>query len=116
MVSLKLAPLEMISTVIMCGKGGEQGLVKALSDVWNTEGLKGLFKGNGANCLKVAPSRGTQFLVYEAVKRQLLATQASVGPLAATRRRQRAQGLPCADLGCQAQRGQGAPRRPDGSA
>ena len=42
------------------------------------------------------------------IKRQLLATQANVGPLAATRRRQRAQGLPCADLGCQAQRGQGA--------
>ena len=32
----------------------------------------GLFKGNGANCLKVAPSRGTQFLVYEFMKRQLL--------------------------------------------
>ena len=25
---------------------------------WTAEGWKGLFKGNGANCLKVAPSRG----------------------------------------------------------
>ena len=41
------------------------------------------------------------------IKRQLLVTQAGVGPLAAKRRRQRAQGLPCADLGCAAVRGQG---------
>lgn len=66
------APLEMISTVIMCGKGGNNGLVAALSDVWRQEGLQGLFKGNGANCLKVAPSRGLQFLVYESVKRSML--------------------------------------------
>ena len=31
-----------------------------------------MFKGNGANCLKVAPSRGTQFLVYEFVKRRMV--------------------------------------------
>jgi len=35
--------------------------------------LGGLFKGNAANCLKVAPSRGTQFLVYEFAKRQMRA-------------------------------------------
>jgi len=67
------APLEMISTVIMCGRGGNAGVVAALGDVWKQEGLKGLFKGNGANILKVAPSRGLQFLVYESVKRSMLA-------------------------------------------
>jgi len=76
------APLEMISTVIMCGKGGQEGLVKALRNVWNTEGLKGLFKGNGANILKVAPSRGLQFLVYEAVKRWMIAGGAVLTPQA----------------------------------
>ena len=40
---------------------------------WKKEGWKGLFKGNGANCLKVAPSRGTQFLVFEFMKRRIVA-------------------------------------------
>jgi len=43
-----------------------------LSKAWKKEGLRGMFKGNGAYCLKVAPSRGTQFLVYEFVKRKML--------------------------------------------
>merc|ERR1719261_421141 len=42
-----------------------------LARTWEAEGLRGMFKGNGANCLKVAPSRGTQFLVYEFVKKML---------------------------------------------
>ena len=44
-----------------------------LKSAWKKEGFGGLFKGNGANCLKVAPSRGTQFLVYEYAKRQMRA-------------------------------------------
>merc|ERR1712228_172802 len=55
-----------------------------LRDAWDKQGLRGLFKGNGANCLKVAPSRGTQFLVYEFMKRQLVmlgaAAPLSAGP------------------------------------
>ena len=43
-----------------------------LSSAFEKEGWAGLFKGNGANCLKVAPSRGMQFLVYEFVKRQMV--------------------------------------------
>ena len=66
------APLEMVSTVMMC-KGGESGGMRAeLKKAWKADGIQGLFKGNGANCLKVAPSRGTQFLVYEYVKRLLV--------------------------------------------
>ena len=67
------APLEMVSTVMMCRGDECQSMWAELKRTWKTEGLAGLFKGNGANCLKVAPSRGTQFLVYEMVKRQLAA-------------------------------------------
>ena len=67
------APLEMVSTVMMCRGDECQSMWAELRRTWKTEGLAGLFKGNGANCLKVAPSRGTQFLVYEMVKRQLVA-------------------------------------------
>ena len=48
-------------------------IVRRLKSAWQKEGWGGLFKGNGANCLKVAPSRGTQFLVYEFAKRQMRA-------------------------------------------
>ena len=67
------APIEMVSTVMMCrGTAASGSMIGELSKTWKQEGLKGMFKGNGANCLKVAPSRGTQFLVYEFIKRQMV--------------------------------------------
>lgn len=66
------APIEMVSTVMMCRGDECSTMTDELSKTWQKEGFKGMFKGNGANCLKVAPSRGTQFLVYEFVKRRML--------------------------------------------
>merc|ERR1719163_117391 len=68
------APLEMVSTLMMC-RGNEAGSMSSeLKRAWNEAGVAGLFKGNGANCLKVAPSRGMQFLVYEFVKQHMVTT------------------------------------------
>eukprot|EP00967_Tisochrysis_lutea_P082007 scaffold113491_cov27-Tisochrysis_lutea.AAC.1 len=54
------APLEMVSTIMMC-RGDQCGsMTEELKKAWAADGFQGLFKGNGANCLKVAPSRGTQ--------------------------------------------------------
>jgi len=66
------APIEMVSTVMMCRGDECSTMTDELSKTWQKEGFKGMFKGNGANCLKVAPSRGTQFLVYEFVKRRMV--------------------------------------------
>lgn len=66
------APIEMVSTVMMCRGDACLSMRDELSRTWQAEGLRGMFKGNGANCLKVAPSRGTQFLVYEFVKKMLV--------------------------------------------
>lgn len=66
------APIEMVSTVMMCRGDECTSMTAELSKTWKREGLRGMFKGNGANCLKVAPSRGTQFLVYEFVKRRMV--------------------------------------------
>jgi len=78
------APLEMVSTVMMCRGDECSTMWHELAEAWKKQGFKGLFRGNGANCLKVAPSRGTQFLVYEFMKRQLVhlgvATPLSAGP------------------------------------
>lgn len=76
------APIEMVSTVMMCRGDECSTMTDELSKTWQKEGFKGMFKGNGANCLKVAPSRGTQFLVYEFVKRRMLL--AGIGVAAAS--------------------------------
>lgn len=75
------APLEMVSTLMMCRGSESSGMVVELQKAWNKDGIRGLFKGNGANCLKVAPQRGTQFLVYECMKK-LLATRGWFGIVA----------------------------------
>jgi len=66
------APIEMVSTVMMCRGDAASSMTDELRKTWRKEGFRGMFKGNGANCLKVAPSRGTQFLVYEFVKRKMV--------------------------------------------
>jgi len=75
------APLEMVSTLMMCRGGESKGMIAELASAWKADGVRGLFKGNGANCLKVAPQRGTQFLVYESVKK-LFATRGWFGLVA----------------------------------
>lgn len=76
------APLEMVSTVMMC-KGDEcVSMVDELERTWKEEGLRGMFKGNGANCLKVAPSRGSQFLFYELLKKKFVLMGWGVGAAA----------------------------------
>ncbi|KAL7553114.1 hypothetical protein ACHAWF_016389 [Thalassiosira exigua] len=66
------APIEMVSTVMMCRGDECTSMTAELARTWRREGFRGMFKGNGANCLKVAPSRGTQFLVYEFVKKRMV--------------------------------------------
>merc|ERR1719231_1304063 len=63
----------MVSTVMMCRGNACTSMWDELLQTWRKEGVEGLWRGNGANCLKVAPSRGTQFLVYEFAKRQMRA-------------------------------------------
>lgn len=48
------------------------------------EGIRGFFKGNGANCLKVAPTKGIQFLVFEFLKRRILAARTTPASVPAT--------------------------------
>lgn len=66
-----VAPLEAIATVQMV-TGGSKGLFCELSDLLKHEGFKGFFKGNFANCLKVAPTRGVQFFAFESLKTRLV--------------------------------------------
>lgn len=66
-----VSPLEVVATAQMV-RGGDKGVLAELSHLFKFEGVKGFFKGNGANCLKVAPTRGVQFLAFESFKAQLV--------------------------------------------
>lgn len=69
-------PLEVARKRLMVGS--LQGkcpphMAAALSEVIQEEGLRGLYRGWGASCLKVMPSSGIQWMFYEAWKDFLLA-------------------------------------------
>lgn len=56
----------------------EQGRSKAyasvwqgLGRIWREEGIAGFMRGNGVNCIRIAPYSAVQFSVYEASKRAL---------------------------------------------
>lgn len=64
-----VSPLEVVATVNMCTTGASRPLFVELRSLFATEGVRGFFKGNAANCLKVAPTKGMQFVAFEALKR-----------------------------------------------
>lgn len=66
-----VSPLEVVATVNMCTSGASKPLLTELRVLFQEEGMKGFFKGNAANCLKVAPTKGIQFVAFEAFKRAL---------------------------------------------
>lgn len=41
------------------------GTVQGLKYIWRTEGLRGLFKGNGTNCARIVPNSAVKFYSYE---------------------------------------------------
>lgn len=48
-----------------------QGLFGAIGQVYREEGWKGLFRGNGLNCIRIFPYSAVQFVVYEACKKHV---------------------------------------------
>mmetsp|Transcript_4076 Transcript_4076/g.13384 ORF Transcript_4076/g.13384 Transcript_4076/m.13384 type:complete len:363 (-) Transcript_4076:294-1382(-) len=66
-----VSPLEVVATVNMASEGAVGSVLEELSALWASEGIVGFFKGNGANCLKVAPTKGIQFVTFECLKRFL---------------------------------------------
>mmetsp|Transcript_9657 Transcript_9657/g.11246 ORF Transcript_9657/g.11246 Transcript_9657/m.11246 type:complete len:452 (-) Transcript_9657:417-1772(-) len=74
-----VSPLEVVATAQMV-RGGNKNMMGELAELFKNEGIKGFFKGNGANCLKVAPTRGVQFYAFETFKKKLVVwKKASLG-------------------------------------
>ncbi|CAL9103886.1 unnamed protein product, partial [Musa textilis] len=39
--------------------------------IWKSEGLRGLFRGNGTNCARIVPNSAVKFFSYEQASRKL---------------------------------------------
>eukprot|EP00186_Timspurckia_oligopyrenoides_P002194 CAMPEP_0182448636 /NCGR_PEP_ID=MMETSP1172-20130603/28492_1 /TAXON_ID=708627 /ORGANISM="Timspurckia oligopyrenoides, Strain CCMP3278" /LENGTH=326 /DNA_ID=CAMNT_0024645573 /DNA_START=275 /DNA_END=1255 /DNA_ORIENTATION=- len=65
-----VSPLEVLATLNMCGVGKVSGsIVQQFRSILESQGIGGFFRGNVANCMKVAPSKGIQFVTFEGCKR-----------------------------------------------
>ncbi|XP_059635083.1 adenine nucleotide transporter BT1, chloroplastic/mitochondrial-like [Cornus florida] len=65
-----VAPLETIRTHLMVGSCGHS-TTAVFQNIMNTEGWKGLFRGNFVNVIRVAPSKAIELFAYDTVRKQL---------------------------------------------
>jgi len=54
------------------GTNEYRGVVASLAQMYKIEGVRGFFKGNGTNVIRIAPYSAIQFLSYERYKRFML--------------------------------------------
>lgn len=50
----------------LCG-----AIPQGLIHIAKTEGIKGMMKGNGANCVRIIPNSAVKFLAYEHISREI---------------------------------------------
>lgn len=70
-----VAPLERLKIVLQV-QGNERmytGVWQGLVHMARTEGVKGLFKGNGTNCIRIIPNSAMKFLAFEKFKQYISA-------------------------------------------
>lgn len=63
------APLDRIK-VLMQASHGENTLniISSTKKIYNSSGIKGFWKGNGVNCIKLFPETAIRFYVYELLR------------------------------------------------
>ncbi|GIL82119.1 hypothetical protein Vretimale_7123 [Volvox reticuliferus] len=67
-----VAPLERTKILLMTGRSTASAFT-TLSLIVTSEGIRGLFRGNGASCLRIMPYAAIHFSVYESYRRLLAA-------------------------------------------
>lgn len=68
-----VAPLERLK-ILMQVQGNDKvyrGVWQGTMHMWRTDGIKGLFKGNGLNCIRIFPNQAIKFLMYEQLARRI---------------------------------------------
>ncbi|KAF5744410.1 mitochondrial adenine nucleotide transporter ADNT1 [Tripterygium wilfordii] len=70
-----VAPLERLKILLQVQNPHTikyNGTVQGLKYIWKTEGFRGLFKGNGANCARIVPNSAVKFFSYEQASKAIL--------------------------------------------
>ncbi|CAN8308851.1 unnamed protein product [Cochlearia groenlandica] len=70
-----VAPLERMKILLQVQNHHNikySGTVQGLKYIWRTEGLRGLFKGNGTNCARIVPNSAVKFFSYEQASKGIL--------------------------------------------
>ncbi|KAG7673038.1 putative Mitochondrial adenine nucleotide transporter ADNT1 [Nannochloris sp. 'desiccata'] len=68
-----VAPLERLK-ILMQIQGNDKvytGIGQGISHMWRTDGVRGLFKGNGLNCIRIFPNSAIKFMTYEQFSRKI---------------------------------------------
>ena len=83
-----VAPLERVKILLQVQGLSAQGqtphhtsLARSLRELWRTEGMLGLYKGNTVNCVRVFPSSAIQFGAYADLKTRLFGERGARGEL-----------------------------------
>ena len=53
---------------------------RGLSTMWRQEGMRGMFKGNGANCIRIVPNSAVKFLTYDYLSGAVLSAARKADP------------------------------------
>lgn len=64
-----VAPLERIK--LLCQTGASAGFIRTANDVYSREGTRGFWRGNGANVVRILPSKGVLFMCNDVFKDML---------------------------------------------
>ncbi|GAB4834534.1 Mitochondrial adenine nucleotide transporter adnt1 [Ancistrocladus abbreviatus] len=70
-----VAPLERMKILLQVQNPHSKkynGTVQGLKNIWQTEGFRGLFKGNGTNCARIVPNSAVKFFSYEQASKGIL--------------------------------------------
>lgn len=64
------APLDRIKVIMQAGKG-DANIAHCFSYLYNEGGIRSFWRGNGINCIKIAPESAARFLLYDIFKRSI---------------------------------------------
>uniref|UniRef100_A0A0D6R7Z5 Mitochondrial adenine nucleotide transporter ADNT1 n=1 Tax=Araucaria cunninghamii TaxID=56994 RepID=A0A0D6R7Z5_ARACU len=70
-----VAPLERLKILLQVQNPLNRkynGTIQGIRYIWNTEGIRGLFKGNGTNCARIVPNSAVKFYSYEQASSAIL--------------------------------------------
>ncbi|KAB5573490.1 hypothetical protein DKX38_000684 [Salix brachista] len=70
-----VAPLERLKILLQVQNPHSikyNGTIQGLKYIWRSEGLRGMFKGNGTNCARIVPNSAVKFFSYEEASKGIL--------------------------------------------